>query len=347
MIASAGGHAADMEHPGSGCAANDHFPRHEMHGRRPDTDPVDPSKVPMRDRLRRNPIERNKDRQAFARCANQLSVLVHRDVSPADKSRVCLLRLGRQDDDVVNIELYLLRPSDRRDGLGHVFVGRKQPKATVTQGCQVLATGHEHHAGSGEPEPTAESSANRSGTDNDVARHVPHRNLAQWWPMDVRLDFRDLEAADLSDLDWSGGPEHLRAVAVALEASYGGEVALLVGCLPNDRLIAMGGVDFRTLEDAGNIWMLAVNERFQSLGVGAQLIAALERKIIDHGRPLARMLVEHDNPRARALYERLGYSEAGATLDSWPVAGGKTYVTACTIMERRLVEIHGEDAAHD
>jgi RimJ/RimL family protein N-acetyltransferase len=59
------------------------------------------------------------------------------------------------------------------------------------------------------------------------------------------------------------------------------------------------------------------------------------------------MLVEHDNPRARALYERLGYSEAAATLDSWPVAGGKTYVTACTIMERALVEIHGEDAAHD
>jgi ribosomal protein S18 acetylase RimI-like enzyme len=165
------------------------------------------------------------------------------------------------------------------------------------------------------------------------------------WPMDVRLDFRDLEAADLSDLDWSGGPEHLRAVAAALEAAYAGEVALLVGCLPNERLIAMGGVDFRPSEDAGNIWMLAVHERFQSLGVGAQLIAAVEHKIIDHGRPLARMLVEHDNPRARALYERLGYSEAGATLDSWPVAGGKTYVTACTIMERTLVEIQVEDAA--
>ena len=33
--------------------------------------------------------------------------------------------------------------------------------------------------------------------------------------------------------------------------------------------------------------MLAVHERFQSLGVGAQLIAALEYKIIDHGWPLA------------------------------------------------------------
>ena len=165
--------------------------------------------------------------------------------------------------------------------------------------------------------------------------------------MDELLGFRDLEAADLSDLDWSGGPEHLRAVAAALQAAYAGEVALLVGCLPNERLIAIGGVDFRPSEDAGSIWMLAVHERFQSLGIGAQLIAALEHKIIDHGRQLARMLVEHDNSRARALYERLGYSEAGATLDSWPVAGGKTYVTACTIMERKLVEIQGEDAASD
>ena len=111
----------------------------------------------------------------------------------------------------------------------------------------------------------------------------------------------------------------------------------------NDRLIAMGGVDFRLSEDAGSIWMLAVHERFQSLGIGTQLIAALQQKIIDHGRPIARMLVEHDNPRARALYERLGYSERGPALDSWPVAGGKTYVTACTIMERRLAEIHGDD----
>ena len=63
----------------------------------------------------------------------------------------------------------------------------------------------------------------------------------------------------------------------------------------------MGGVDFRPSEDAGNIWMLCSARTLQSLGAGAQLIAALEHKIIDRGRPLARMLVEHDNPRARAL----------------------------------------------
>ena len=121
----------------------------------------------------------------------------------------------------------------------------------LTQGCQVVPAGHKHDIASGQSEPTAEGTADRTRTQNDVARHASHRNLAQLWLMDVRLSFRDLEPADLNDLDWSGGPEHVRAVAEALEASYAGEVALLVGCLPNERLIAIGGVDFRPSEDAG------------------------------------------------------------------------------------------------
>ena len=147
-----------------------------------------------------------------------------------------------------------------------------QPEATLTQTCEMVATRQQHDITSSKTESTTDSPANRPCTKNDVARHVAHRNLAQWWPMDLRLSFRDLEAADLSDLNWSGGPEHIRAVAAALEASYAGEVALLVGSLRNDRLIAMGEVDFRRSAETGCIWMLAVHERFQSLGVGTQLI---------------------------------------------------------------------------
>ena len=256
-----------------------------------------------------------------------------------------MLSFRGQDQNVANIKLDLPRPSDCRRAYGEIFIRRTQPQATLSKGRQMIAASHQHNAAAGQREPTTDGTADRASTENDVARHVSHRNLAQWWAMELTLSFRDLEPADLSDLDWSGGPEHIRAVAAALEASYAGEVALVVGCLPNDRLVAMGAVDFRLSEEAGNIWMLAVHDRFQSLGAGAQLIAALERKIIDHGRPLARMLVEHDNPRARVLYERSGYAEAGATLDSWPVAGGRTYVTACTIMERRLIEIRSENAA--
>ena len=97
----------------------------------------------MRDRFSCDPVERDEDRQALACCANRPSVLVHRGVSPGDERLVCLLRLGRQDQDVVNIELDLLGSTDRRNGPGHVFVGRTQPEATLTQGCQMVATGYE------------------------------------------------------------------------------------------------------------------------------------------------------------------------------------------------------------
>lgn len=154
--------------------------------------------------------------------------------------------------------------------------------------------------------------------------------------MKLRLRFRDLEAADLADLDWSGGTEHLRAVAEALGAAYAGDVALLVGSLANGRLVAMGGVDFRTHPDSGRLWMLAVDERFQGLGVGTRLISRLEERIVDQGRRRAQLTVELDNPRAAALYRRLGYTESGPALDRWPVAGGRTYVAACLAMMHDL-----------
>ena len=154
--------------------------------------------------------------------------------------------------------------------------------------------------------------------------------------MKLRLTVRDLEPADLADLDWSGGPEHLRAVAAALQASYAGEVGLVVATLDNGRLAGMGAVDFRREPGSGLIWMLSVHEVLQGLGIGTRLIQALERRTVQSGRSTARIHVEHDNPRARMLYRRLGYREVGSTLDAWPVAGGKTYVTVCTIMERAL-----------
>ncbi len=152
----------------------------------------------------------------------------------------------------------------------------------------------------------------------------------------VGLTIRDLDAADLAHLDWSGGQQHIQAVATALQASYVGEVELLVIALPNGQLIAMGAVDYRKSAAAGELWMLAVDGTWQSLGVGSVLIAALERRISDHGISVAKIGVEHDNPRAAALYRRLGYRTIAAALDEWPVAGGATYVTVCAVMEKVL-----------
>jgi ribosomal protein S18 acetylase RimI-like enzyme len=154
--------------------------------------------------------------------------------------------------------------------------------------------------------------------------------------MQLTLTVRDLEAEDVGDLGWSGGPDHINALATALGATFLGDVVLLVVALPNGRLIASGGVDFRKAAGSGLLWMLAVHELFQGMGVGTSLIRALEQRIVDRGLRSARLAVEHDNPRAAALYRRLGYRELGSSLDTWPIAGGRTFVTVCALLEHDL-----------
>jgi ribosomal protein S18 acetylase RimI-like enzyme len=152
----------------------------------------------------------------------------------------------------------------------------------------------------------------------------------------LRLTVRDLEATDLADLDWSGGAEHVRALAAALQARYADEMAVLVLALPNERLVAVGAVDFRPDPGAGVLTMLSVHEHLQSLGLGTRLIAALEKRVRKRGLHRVQLSVEHDNPRALALYRRLGYREVGSRVESWPVAGGRTYVTVTAVLEREL-----------
>jgi ribosomal protein S18 acetylase RimI-like enzyme len=154
--------------------------------------------------------------------------------------------------------------------------------------------------------------------------------------MKLALTVRDLQPEDVGDLEWSGGPTHVDAVAAELEASLAGDSALLVVVLPNGRLAALGGVDFRKGSGVGVLWMLSVHETLQSLGIGTLLIHALEDRARARGCRVARIAVEHDNPRATALYRRLGYVECGSEVQSWPVSGQRTYVTVCRLLERPL-----------
>jgi ribosomal protein S18 acetylase RimI-like enzyme len=154
--------------------------------------------------------------------------------------------------------------------------------------------------------------------------------------MRIELTVRDTEIDDFADLDWAGGAEHVRAVAEAFQACFSGDVAMAVIGLPNGRLIAHGAVDFRRSAAAGEILMLAVHEAMQGMGVGTALIAGLEQRVRDRGLGTARLGVEHDNLRAARLYRRLGYREVGSVLESWPVAGGRTYLTVCTLLEHDL-----------
>lgn len=154
--------------------------------------------------------------------------------------------------------------------------------------------------------------------------------------MRLRLTVRELEPTDFGELDWAGGAEHQRALAEALQASYAGAVAVLVIALANGRLAAVGAVDFRAAPDLGVLSMLSVREDLQSLGLGTRLVAALEQRVRRAGRVRARLAVEHDNPRAAALYRRLGYREVDSQVESWPVPGGRTYVTVSTVLEHDL-----------
>ena len=154
-------------------------------------------------------------------------------------------------------------------------------------------------------------------------------------PMELTLNLRDLQPDDLGDLERSGGPEHIVALAGAIQASFAGEVALVVVELANGRLVASGAADFRRAPDVGRLEMLSVHETFQDLGVGTWMIRALEERVRTTGRSKAQLSVEHDNPRAGALYRRLGYREVGSALESWSSASG-TFVTVTTMLQRDL-----------
>jgi ribosomal protein S18 acetylase RimI-like enzyme len=153
-------------------------------------------------------------------------------------------------------------------------------------------------------------------------------------PIDVT--FRDLEPSDLADLDWSGGAEHLTSIAGMLPLMVADEVEYVVGELPNGRLVAAGGADLRPIPDAGVLWQLAVHPLLQGLGIGTSMVAALERRLRARGRTQTRLSVEHDNPDAARLYRRLGYSEYGSAVESWPMAGGRRYVTVTTVLRKAL-----------
>lgn len=164
----------------------------------------------------------------------------------------------------------------------------------------------------------------------------PDAHQSRIVPLELALIVRDVGPEDLVDLDWSGGPAHLDALANALQRSYNDEAALTMIIAPNGSSIAVGGVDFTRRPGGGELWMLSVRGGWQSLGVGRLLIAALEDRVRDRGLPRATLSVEHDNPRAEALYRRLGYVRTGTELDGWPIGTGRSYVTVCFTMAKQL-----------
>lgn len=164
--------------------------------------------------------------------------------------------------------------------------------------------------------------------------------------LEVPLTIRDLTLDDLPEIEWSGGSSHLAHVAEKLVDAEDGSCRVLGVAVPSGLFVAKGGVAFEQVTDptppgidarqVGALWMLAVRESWQSVGVGTALTEALEQAARERGRTHAILSVEHDNPRAGSLYRRLGYTAYGSFLTGWAVGPDTQFVTVCTLMVKRL-----------
>src|SRR5918997_3714177 len=124
-----------------------------------------------------------------------------------------------------------------------------------------------------------------------------------------------LTVADLPAIEWSGGPRHLEAVWGALARE--GEVDYLAVRDASGTPVAIGGIDYAKIPDAGVIWQLCTHPEKRSRGLGTLLIQAMETHISAREMRCAIVGVEDVNPRARALYETLGYREFRRVQESW------------------------------
>ncbi|PZG13428.1 GNAT family N-acetyltransferase [Nonomuraea aridisoli] len=156
----------------------------------------------------------------------------------------------------------------------------------------------------------------------------------------LKLSVRDLTHDDLASCGWAGPPMHLAHVASALDRRRAGEIDYLAVCPPTGHPVAVGGVDYALVGDAGTLWQLTVHPALRSCGIGSVLIRALERRVMDRGLRRAELSVEEDNPRARKLYERLAYVPCGQRLEAWDTEGPGgapvRYETLCTVMRKDL-----------
>ncbi len=156
----------------------------------------------------------------------------------------------------------------------------------------------------------------------------------------VPMTIRDLTAADLDQISWSGTPSHIASVREQLGRVASGAVEYLAACPPSGLPVGKIGIDYALQAGAGTLYQAAVHGALQSCGIGTLLVAAAEQRIRARGHDRAELGVEHDNPRARRLYERLGYVAYGDQPAEWDTEGPYgvmvRYRTMCTMMRKPL-----------
>jgi len=166
-----------------------------------------------------------------------------------------------------------------------------------------------------------------------------HSLLAEQGASTLLVD--DLQAADLTELAWSGDAAHLRSIQTKLLAVARGEADYLAVRAPDGSPLAIGLIDYSIDENAAEIGQLAVQPQLQGMGLGTHLIAQAEVRIRTRGRQWAVMGVETDQERTRTLYERLGYVLYDRKPDAWLVDDGKggtrVYTTEVLLLRKSLI----------
>jgi len=136
------------------------------------------------------------------------------------------------------------------------------------------------------------------------------------FPLTLPVTIRACRATDLPKLEWFGEFRHHRAIIrEAFELQARGEALMLVadaGGFP------IGQAWLQLRRGAGaTVWAVRVLEPFQNRGVGARLMAALEKTAALLGHCELELGVEQDNHKARAFYEHLGWGLAGERRESY------------------------------
>ncbi|PWC87736.1 acetyltransferase [Azospirillum sp. TSH100] len=127
------------------------------------------------------------------------------------------------------------------------------------------------------------------------------------------LTVRQARQEDLTTLEWYGlHTPHREIIAGAFRLQERGDGAMLLADA-NGFPVGQICIDFLRKRPSGRatLWALRVFQPFRGLGIGARLLRAAERVVIQRGVPYAELGVDRDNAGVLPFYERLGYQHCG------------------------------------
>lgn len=146
-------------------------------------------------------------------------------------------------------------------------------------------------------------------------------------------EVREACEADVSHLEWHGGPDLRSFYHASWRAHQSGDATLLVadlGGFPIGQIVILwrGKPSHPHFPD---LQSLRVHPAFRGLGIGSTLIEAAEKRVASQGFDRAGLSVGLDNPHARRLYEKLGYQSQDVIYDEqWSYtdqSGAEIWVT--------------------